>query len=161
MLSLTRQFRFRQFIVFIFFCDFYTFLWFIILRLFLRSFYTYFYIYYASSTSRGIEETARRFLSIIQVNIARGNVGFQKGKESPFRSTAMEDGETKGWRCSYCTVDRSAAFPPSPSRTCPRRWNVEIGKRFLHFLSSAGPRRLGAPKSNSRRQDYVRKYIGR
>lgn len=64
-------------------------------------------------------------------------VDFLGEKELRFEALATEDGETKGWRCSYCIADRSAS-PANPSRTCPRRWNVEIGKRFLHFLLARG-----------------------
>jgi len=46
--------------------------------------------------------------------------------------------KTKGWRCSYCTTADRSASPSNSSRTCPRLWNVEIGKRFLHFLLAWG-----------------------
>lgn len=38
------------------------------------------------------------------------------------------------WQSSCCIVDRST--DPFYVGACSRRWNVEIGKRFLHFLSA-------------------------
>lgn len=91
---------------------------------------------------KGRERERKRELdsrNLIYYNFSCTNVEFF-GRERVcviVRSVTVEDGETKGWRCSYCTADRSAT-PSNPSRTCPRRWNVEIGKRFLHFLLARG-----------------------
>lgn len=83
------------------------------------------------------------FGNLIHYNLSRANVEFfSEGKELSFEAWQLKMVRRGGDGAATAPpIDRPPCPPPpsslslsNPSRTCPRRWNVEIGKRFLHFL---------------------------
>lgn len=161
---MARQFRFRQvYYSYISLCDVCT-------LLHDSAFYVYFSFFCACFALTSIHaELKKTDDSFSQSKLAsRAETrAFREGKNRTFEARAATRrktaGETKGWRCSYCTADRSAANRPlrPPPGPVPddETWKLENVSCISCRARGLGD--LARRKSNSRRQDYMRKYIGR
>lgn len=101
-----------------------------------RFYFEQFIISLVTKEKRRNHKIRRCEILVIYINISRWNT--LKGNELLFETQTEDCGKTK-WSAMQLLHRRSIERSPSnPSRTCPRRWNVEIGKRFLRFLLAQG-----------------------
>lgn len=111
------------------------------------------------------------FGNLIHYNLSRANVEFfSEGKELSFEAWQLKMVRRGGDGAATAPpIDRPPCPPPHlpppfPSPTLPglvpddETWKLENVSCISCWGARGGTSRLGAPKSNLRRQDYVRKY---